>query len=48
MKLRSGYLSNGNGSFIKIAELLTHRPRFVDTNGEFQVRHYCYCFVYYI
>ncbi len=34
---RSDQLSNGDGSFIKIAELLTYRPRFVDANGEFQV-----------
>ena len=27
----------GNRAFIPIAELLTHRPRFVDTNGEFQI-----------
>ena len=27
----------GNLSFIKIADLLTHRPRFTDHNGEFQV-----------
>ena len=32
------HLSNGNGSFIKIADLLTHRPRFTDSNGEFQVK----------
>ena len=29
--------SNGNRAFISIAELLSHRPRFVDTNGEFQI-----------
>ena len=34
---QSGYHQNGNRAFIKIADLLTHRPRFVDTNGEFQV-----------
>ena len=28
---------HGNRSFISIAELLSHRPRFVDTNGEFQI-----------
>ena len=34
---RQGFASSGVGSFIKIADLLTHRPRFVDANGEFQV-----------
>ena len=29
--------AHGNRSFISIAELLSHRPRFVDTNGEFQI-----------
>ena len=29
--------SNGNRAFISIAELISHRPRFVDTNGEFQI-----------
>lgn len=29
--------SQGNTSFLKIADLLTHRPRFVDNNGEFIV-----------
>ncbi|TRY60992.1 hypothetical protein TCAL_08404 [Tigriopus californicus] len=33
----TGYHQNGNRGFIKIGDLLTHRPRFVDTNGEFQV-----------
>ena len=28
---------NGNRAFISIAELLSHRPRFVDVNGEFQI-----------
>ena len=28
---------NGNRSFISIADLLSHRPRFVDINGEFQI-----------
>ena len=28
---------HGNRSFISIGELLSHRPRFVDTNGEFQI-----------
>ena len=28
---------NGNRAFISIADLLSHRPRFVDTNGEFQI-----------
>jgi hypothetical protein len=31
-------VSNGNRIFIKIGDLLTHRPRFMDSNGEFQVR----------
>ena len=29
--------SNGNLNFIKLGDLLTHRPRFTDHNGEFQV-----------
>ena len=28
---------NGNTCFIKVGDLLTHRPRYVDTNGEFIV-----------
>ena len=28
---------NGNSEFISITDLLTHRPRFLDTNGEFQI-----------
>ena len=28
---------NGNRAFISIADLLSHRPRFVDVNGEFQI-----------
>ena len=30
-------LENGNRSFLSIADLLSYRPRFVDTNGEFQI-----------
>ena len=30
-------ISNGDPNFIKLADLLTHRPRFTDHNGEFQV-----------
>ncbi len=30
--------SNGNLNFIKLGDLLTHRPRFTDHNGEFQVK----------
>ena len=29
--------TNGNHAFISIADLLSHRPRYVDTNGEFQI-----------
>ena len=33
----SEHFTNGNSSLIKVADLLTHRPRFTDANGEFQV-----------
>ena len=33
----SEHVTNGNSSLIKVADLLTHRPRFTDANGEFQV-----------
>ena len=34
---RHGFLSNGNRAFITIADILTHRPRYLDQNGEFQI-----------
>ena len=33
----SEHVTNGNSSLIKVADLLTHRPRYTDANGEFQV-----------